>query len=217
MSESGPTSLPKARLEAISDGVFSVVMTLLVLDLRQDFTKAIAENNHQFGHAFAAMHRALVPYAITFVLAGMFWLHQSRMMHLVARTTSRHAWLTLIFLFWVTLLPLSFTTVSLNFTGLEIYLGNMTLIASFLVLSGIDARYSGLIPIEQMPKYRVLSIRLGALAVGCALSTVASIFAPDYGWMVLLAVSLPGRFFAGKLAGVASEASPQPETETAVH
>jgi uncharacterized membrane protein len=199
MSASAPTLFHKSRLEALSDGVFAIVMTLLVLDLRGDFVRAITENNHQTWLALVALRHALLTYAVTFVLSGMFWIHQSRMLHLLTHTTVRHAWLTLLFLFWVTLLPLTFAVGTHTFTGLIIYLGNMSLIALSLLIGWLDARWSRLIADENLRLHTALTLRISTLAAGCAAAMLATVFTPDWGWTAIVAIALPGRIVAGKV------------------
>lgn len=64
---------PKARIEALTDGVFAVAMTLLVLDIRlpEDFHP---HSSWDFAGALAALWPKFLPYALSFGVLGMRWL-----------------------------------------------------------------------------------------------------------------------------------------------
>ena len=74
MSDHPPASavlLSKHRLEALSDGVFAVVMTLLVLELKPDLPAHA--DNEAVAHALRELALPLVGYAFAFVISGIFW------------------------------------------------------------------------------------------------------------------------------------------------
>lgn len=95
-----------ARLAALSDGVFAVAMTLLVLDLRAPATEAI-HSEHDLLAALAALAPRLVTYMMSFLTLGIFWLGQQTQLDRLARSDRDLAWLHLAFLFAVTLVPFS--------------------------------------------------------------------------------------------------------------
>jgi len=73
------------RLAALSDGVFAVAMTLLVLDLRVPATEAI-RNEHDLWHALLALSPRLLMYMMSFLTLGIFWVgQQTQLNHLAAR------------------------------------------------------------------------------------------------------------------------------------
>ena len=63
------------RLAALSDGVFAVAMTLLVLDLRVPATEAI-RNEHDLWHALLGLSPRLLMYMMSFLTLGIFWVGQ---------------------------------------------------------------------------------------------------------------------------------------------
>ena len=97
--------LDRDRLVALSDGVFAVAMTLLVLDLRVPL--GIAQTSRDLSEALAKLGPSLAAYLLSFTMLGTFWLAQHTLMSLTARTDRRLSWLQLGFLFVVTLLPFS--------------------------------------------------------------------------------------------------------------
>ena len=95
------------RIAALSDGVFAFAMTLLVLDLRvTDFQHADTEQ--KLWSALLGLAPRLVPYAMSVLLLGIFWVGQQTQLNAFARADRNLAWITIAFLFVVTLTP--FTT-----------------------------------------------------------------------------------------------------------
>ncbi len=99
-----PVPLPKARLEALTDGMFAVTMTLLVLDLK--FPAHILDSGSQFASALFAMVGRFDDYAISFVALCVFWLAHLRLLRRVRETDSTFVWLNLGFLLLTTLVPM---------------------------------------------------------------------------------------------------------------
>jgi uncharacterized membrane protein len=94
------------RLAALSDGIFGVAMTLLVLDLRLPVAAAV-HGEHELGRSLAAMGPQLLMYLMSFITLGIFWVgHQTQLNHL-ARSDRHLTWIHLGFLFAVTLVPFS--------------------------------------------------------------------------------------------------------------
>jgi len=87
----------KNRVELFSDGVFAIVLTLLVLNLK------VPESQ-----GFAALHDvtpALIVHAATFFLVGVMWVGHHGALARVDKITHRALLFNLLILFWVTLLP----------------------------------------------------------------------------------------------------------------
>src|SRR5271170_7505602 len=94
------------RLAALSDGVFSVAMTLLVLDLRTPATEAI-HSERDLLHALLPLAPRLVTYLMSFLTLGIFWLGQQTQLDRLARSGRDLAWMHLGFLCAMTLVPFS--------------------------------------------------------------------------------------------------------------
>jgi uncharacterized membrane protein len=95
------------RLAELSDGVFSIAMTLLVLELHAPATAAI--NSHeQLLVALLAIGPKLAAWAMSFLTLGIFWVAQSTQIETLARSNRDQTWLHLAFLAAVSLVP--FTT-----------------------------------------------------------------------------------------------------------
>ena len=92
--------MSKGRLEAFSDGVVAILITILVLELRIPR-----------GADWAAL-RPLLPVFLTYVLSfaflGIYWNNHHHMLHLADRINGKILWANLHLLFWLSLVP--FTT-----------------------------------------------------------------------------------------------------------
>jgi uncharacterized membrane protein len=94
------------RLAALSDGIFGVGMTLLVLDLRLPAAELIHSERGLLG-ALAAILPQLVMYMMSFLTLGIFWVGQQTQLNHLERSDRHLTWINLAFLFAVTLMPFS--------------------------------------------------------------------------------------------------------------
>jgi uncharacterized membrane protein len=94
------------RIAALSDGIFAVAMTLLVLDLHTPAVDLIHGNGDLIA-ALAAIAPKLGVYVMSFLTLGIFWVGQQTQLNFLARANRELSWLHLLFLFFVTLMPFS--------------------------------------------------------------------------------------------------------------
>lgn len=96
------------RLAALSDGVFAIAMTLLVLDLRfpANASEAI-HTEHDLWHALVKLSPRLLPYFMSFLTLGIFWVGQQTQLNHLDRSNRTFAWIHLGFLLAVSLMPFS--------------------------------------------------------------------------------------------------------------
>jgi uncharacterized membrane protein len=134
------------RLEGLSDGVFAVAMTLLVLDLRTPLAAAV----HGEGELWAALlvlSPRLVTYLMSFITLGIFWLGQQAQLNLMEKCNRDVVWVHIAFLASVSLLPFS-TALLAEFvafrTALLIYWGNIFLLGAILIAAWKLTRHFGL-------------------------------------------------------------------------
>jgi uncharacterized membrane protein len=110
--------LPKGRLDAFADGVFAIVITLLVLDLS---IPTVSEN---LMPVLVQQWSVFLAYIISFAFVGSVWITHSSITALMKQETPRSYRLTLLMLFFVSLIP--FTTKLMSF-----YLSNPPTIPDF--------------------------------------------------------------------------------------
>ncbi len=94
------------RLAGISDGIFSVGMTLLVLGLALPSLSAHGTEG-DLGQALLRLGPNILVYTLSFMTLGIFWVGQGTQLNLLARSNRNYSWLQLVFLFAVTLVPFS--------------------------------------------------------------------------------------------------------------
>ena len=94
------------RLAALSDGLFAIAMTLLVLDLRVPASGAIHSDLDLWG-ALVALVPRFIPYFMSFLTLGIFWVGQQTQLNRFARSDRNLAWIHLGFLLAVSLMPFS--------------------------------------------------------------------------------------------------------------
>ena len=94
----------KNRLEALIDGVFAVVLTLLVLDLKLPENIAFASNDDLWQHLLG-LERHFVIYVISFVVIAMYWINHQVQFHFVVRTDRTLIWINFGYLLLVSFLP----------------------------------------------------------------------------------------------------------------
>lgn len=107
-----PIPLPKARLEALTDGIFAVTMTLLVLDLK--FPAHALDGKREFASAMLVLVDRFDDYVISFFALCVFWLAHLRLMRRVRVADPHFVWLNLGFLLLTTLVPMLTTLVGDN-------------------------------------------------------------------------------------------------------
>ena len=90
------------RLEAFSDGVFAVAITLLVLDIRPP---AGVETSSGLWRALGHLWPHYAAYAVSFLVIGIVWVNHHAVMELIARVDRQLAFLNLLLLMAVVLIP----------------------------------------------------------------------------------------------------------------
>ncbi len=94
------------RIAALSDGIFAVAMTLLVLDLHAP-AAALVRDNGGLIRALGPLAPKLGVYVMSFLTLGIFWVGQQTQLNFLTGADRDLAWLHLMFLFFVTMIPFS--------------------------------------------------------------------------------------------------------------
>jgi uncharacterized membrane protein len=94
------------RLAALSDGIFAVAMTLLVLDLHLPSAVQVHGERELF-YALGALGPQWIAYLMSFLTLGIFWAGQQTQLNHLAEGNRDLTWIHLGFLFAITLMPLS--------------------------------------------------------------------------------------------------------------
>ena len=177
----------KERLTALSDGIFAVAMTLLVLDLHTPAKEAI-HGEADLLRALGAMFPQVLSYLMSFLTLGIFWNGQQAQLNHLERCDRDLTWLHAAFLFAVTLLPFSTRLLAEFITlrsALLVYWANIVLLGGTLYLAWIYARRACLLrddagpAVDQAVRRRIVMAQLlyAGSAAFCVLNPLVSIAA----------------------------------------
>lgn len=86
-----------ARLEAFSDGVLAIIITIMVLELKVPHAST--------WEALAALLPVFLSYVLSFVYVGIYWNNHHHLLHAAKRASGAVLWANLHLLFWLSLIP----------------------------------------------------------------------------------------------------------------
>jgi len=87
----------KGRLEAFSDGVIAILITIMVLELKVPHGTDFA--------ALAPVAPVFLVYALSYVFLGIYWNNHHHLLHMADRVNGKILWANLHLLFWLSLIP----------------------------------------------------------------------------------------------------------------
>lgn len=96
--------MERNRLEAFSDGVLAIVITITVLELKVPAGTGLSD--------LIGLLPSILVYAMSFVYVGAYWNNHHHTMQAVDYVNARTMWANLFFLFWISLLPFATTWMS---------------------------------------------------------------------------------------------------------
>src|SRR5271154_3404621 len=85
------------RLEAFTDGVIAIVITILVLEMKAPAGSGLT--------ALRAVTPIFLAYALSYANVGIFWNNHHHMLHAAERVDGKVLWANLFLLFWISLMP----------------------------------------------------------------------------------------------------------------
>jgi uncharacterized membrane protein len=133
------------RLAALSDGVFAIAMTIIVLEIRLPAVEVTSEAD--LLRALGTLEPRMLTYLLSFLTLGIFWLGQQTQLHYLQQSDRVLSWIHFTFLSVICLLPFSTTLLSeyLAFrTALLLYWFNILLLGVILLWSWRYATRHGL-------------------------------------------------------------------------
>ena len=87
----------KGRLEAFSDGVIAIIITIMVLELKVPHGDNL--------DALLPLFPVFLSYVLSFIYVGIYWNNHHHLIHMVSQTTGGALWGNLHLLFWLSLIP----------------------------------------------------------------------------------------------------------------
>ena len=174
------------RLEAFSDGVIAVIITIMVLELKAPHDPTPA--------SLARMWPTFFAYVLSFVIIAIYWINHHHLIHLLTGVDSVILWANINLLFWISLIP--WVTVYLGDNHalpfpVALYAGVSTAGAiSFFLLRGSIARH------HHDPEFKRLNKRMArkniiAIVIYLAAIPVAFIYTA----LALIMIALPAAMY----------------------
>ncbi len=117
--------MSKGRLEAFSDGVIAIIITIMVLELK-------VPHGHEWSD-LAPLLPVFLSYLLSFVFVGIYWNNHHHMLHAASRVNGKVLWANLHLLFWLSLIPF-----------VSGWMGENHLASIPVALYGVDMLMSGL-------------------------------------------------------------------------
>ena len=90
--------MQKTRIEAFSDGVIAIIITIMVLELKVPHEGTL--------DALRPLLPVVLSYVLSFLFVGIYWNNHHHLLHAAPRVTVGLLWANLHLLFWLSLLPL---------------------------------------------------------------------------------------------------------------
>lgn len=98
--------MSKGRLEAFSDGVIAVIITIMVLELQAPHGASLAD--------LKPIIPVFLSYVLSFIFVGIYWNNHHHLLHAVHRVNGRVLWANLHLLFWLSLIPFATDWMGVN-------------------------------------------------------------------------------------------------------
>lgn len=131
--------MDKNRLEAFSDGIMAIIITIMVLDLKVP--------HNPTWQSYLDAYPVFVSYAISFVFVGLYWSSHHHLLHAAEKVNNKVLWTNMFNLFWLSLIP--FTTASMgenSFTSITVtvYAANLIPVTfTYIILANQLCRLHG--------------------------------------------------------------------------
>jgi uncharacterized membrane protein len=193
-----PTELRYAdpsRLLAFTDGVFAIIITILVLDIRvPDFGAGQA-----LSQSLDELQPTFFSFVVSFLLVGMYWIWHRGVFAQVRSVDLNSAWLNLLFLLPVSLIPFAASALGSHpEEPIVLQLYGTILIAATVLRSLLDwylHRHPGLL--WEIPSAQARRLGAKAAIAPVLLYGIAMAVAPALPWLSLvLYLMVPGMYFA---------------------
>lgn len=189
--------LHKHRIEALTDGIYAVAMTILVLELKfphgEEYTTRAA-----FHGAVLHLLPKFIAWLISFFILATFWISHHRAFHFVKRVTVKLLWINLLGLLLASFLPFSSALVGEHagfFLSQCVYAGNMALMAMVAIW---QIRYLYRTPEicePAVPDYleRAVRFRCWSIVAVAALAVAIATWNPYFGTVAFVLMAVLGR------------------------
>jgi uncharacterized membrane protein len=191
----------RGRLDAFSDAVFAVIITIMVLEIKVPHGDTVEDLLRLFPAFFS--------YALSFIYVGIYWNNHHHLLHICTTVTGAVLWANLHLLFWLSLLPFATGWMGENhFSTLPILLYGVALLmagVAYYLLEQTIIRAQG--P-DSILKHAIGRDRKGKLSlVLCVAAVVASVRTPWIAEAIFVVLALVWLIPDRRIENVVREAS----------
>lgn len=166
------------RLEAFSDGVLAIIITIMVLELKAPEEVTLAALTHEAP--------VFLSYVFSFIYVGIYWNNHHHLFQVTEKVTGKILWANLHLLFWLSLIPFTTSWLGAHYLAsfpVALYGFNLFMCAiAYFILQGVIVRTHGNDFILKKALGKDLKGKLSALlySIGIAASFI-------YTWLAILA------------------------------
>jgi len=188
-------ALGKNRVEALTDGIYAIAMTLGVLTIDVSELPAIPEGGHLINH-LSVISPHIIHYAIAFFVLISFWMAHHRQMNHMRDVDAIYTWLSLVTLFFVAIVP--FTTDLVGSyseypMAVTLYAGNLLMIGLLSSASWYYATAGRRLVTDSISKDRIQLFKargLSAPVVAIIVILYANFISASYSTILFLLIPL---------------------------
>jgi uncharacterized membrane protein len=156
----------KSRLEAFSDGVIAIIITIMVLELKVPHGADL--------EALRPLIPVLISYVLSFIYVGIYWNNHHHLVQTVSQITGGALWANLHLLFWLSLVPFvtewvgenQFTAVPLALYGLVLFMSSIAYMILSKCLASNNVRLKTALAKDRKGKLSLL-LYLAGVFVSC--------------------------------------------------
>ena len=174
------------RIEAFSDGVMAILITIMVLELKAPHDPTAT--------SLAKMWPTFFAYVLSFIIIAIYWINHHHLIHLVSHVDAAILWANMNMLFWISLIPWATVYLGDNHAlpfPVALYAAvSATGAISFYLLRGSIARHHHEVEFRRLNK-RMARKNLIALLIYVAAIVVAFIYTPLALIMIAFLLQLP--------------------------
>jgi uncharacterized membrane protein len=190
----GALNLSPTRLEALSDGVFAIAMTLLVLEISIPYFTGTGNAGHPT--SFSEMFGEFYTYAVGFFSLGVYWILHHYVFNFIKRSDGLLIWLNITFLALASLVP--FWTQVLHYSGgpglVTFYYGIYMVVTFFVLLTILYYATIGYRLVDLNIDEHYISVLKRILLIGPFMVAVVAVSSYFISWIGHLFV-VPAAFF----------------------
>ena len=99
--------ISKSRIETLTDGIFAIVMTLLVLEITVPNLTHSELIAGELSKRLLELWPVILSYSISFIILGFFWINHHDQFHYIKRANRVFVWITIFYLMFIAFIPFS--------------------------------------------------------------------------------------------------------------